>query len=78
MRERIKRSAYTTVSVTSGDTTRTSKVSKNGDDVIVVGVRVIHNPVRSAARGGFAGDFVGTADGVGVVWGRSAVPSDSL
>jgi len=44
IRERSSRSAYTTVRVTSGETTRTSKVSKNGEEDIDVGVNVTHRP----------------------------------
>lgn len=37
-------SEYTIVSVTRGDTTSTSSVSKNGDEDIEVGERVTHSP----------------------------------
>ena len=44
IRDRRSRSAYTTVSVTSGETTSTRSVSKKGDDDIDVGVRVTQSP----------------------------------
>jgi len=76
MRVRISSRVYTTVSVTSGDTTSTSSVSKNGDDVIVVGVRVIQRPLRCAAggRGFFARDLApaGIAAAAAVAIGLTA------
>lgn len=49
MRERSSNSAYTTVSVTSGLTTRTSRVSKKGLVETLVGVRVTHKPGCSSS-----------------------------
>jgi len=75
MRARTNSSVYTTVNVTSGDTTSTSSVSKNGDDVIVVGVNVIHRPVRWAAGGNgfFARDFVPIGKAAAVAVGFTVV-----
>jgi hypothetical protein len=49
--------------VTKGETTRTRSVSKNGEEVIVVGVSVIQRPVRCAAGGAL---WFGLAEAVGV------------